>query len=327
MSTSMIPADVTAVLQGFAYAIRDNTGVLCLGGDDRLAFLDRQTTNALKTLSPGRLVPTVLTSPTARILDFMHVFSRGDDLLVLTLPGHGMSSARFLQGKIFFMDKVSVQEQTAEWLLIELLGPQAGRIASLLDLKHVDPQSVHRVQHAAAAEAWLLRGRGLGIGDHALLVPRATATAWQTMLQQAGAVAVRPENYEILRIAEAVPGAGTELTPDYTPLEANLRYAIAENKGCYTGQEIIARQITYDKVTKTLQGLRLPAVVPPGSQLYAGEQAAGLITSVATSPRCGGIALAYVRRPFAQRGSELSVKLADHNIVATVVTPPCPIDP
>ncbi len=329
LSQSMtFPADYTAALQGLAYTIRTETGLLRLDGDDRLPFLDRQSTNALKSLPAGRLVPTVLTSPTARILDVLHVFADADTLVVITLPGRGRETARFLQGKVFFMDQVIVRDESAAWVQFDLLGPRLAALWEAWGLASAPGnQSAIHITHAEAGDAWLLHGNGLALQGYVLLAPAAQAAVWEAVLQAASAVALAPRHYEILRIESAMPGPATELTADYTPLEANLRFAIADNKGCYTGQEIIARQITYDKVTKTLVGLRLSAMVVPGTQLFGAEKIVGVVTSVAESPRCGPVALAYVRRDQSHRGNELHAQNEQNAITATVVTPPCPFDP
>ena len=103
------------------------------------------------------------------------------------------------------------------------------------------------------------------------------------------------------RVELGRPAAGAEMVEEYSPLEAGLAWACAENKGCYTGQEIIARQITYDKVTKTLVGLRLPLLF--GSDVLA-RDAAGTVTSVAYSPALDApVALAIVKRPYNTPGT------------------------
>jgi folate-binding protein YgfZ len=116
------------------------------------------------------------------------------------------------------------------------------------------------------------------------------------------------EDYSILRIEAGLPAAEAELSEDYTPLEAGLQSAISSTKGCYTGQEVVARQLTYDKVTQHLCGLRLEQRTQPGERLWAADGSrAGKITSAASSPLFGEIALAVVKRPFHQPGERLGV--------------------
>jgi folate-binding protein YgfZ len=112
--------------------------------------------------------------------------------------------------------------------------------------------------------------------------------------------------YHARRIELGRPLPGAELTGEYNPLEAGLAWACAENKGCYTGQEIIARQVTYDKVTRTLAGIVSDQPLSVGSALSVGSRAVGAITSAAYSPLLGmPISLAIVKRPHDAAGSEL----------------------
>ena len=123
-----------------------------------------------------------------------------------------------------------------------------------------------------------------------------------------------------MRIEKGIPAAGHELVEDYTPLEIGFRCAISDNKGCYTGQEVIARQINYDKVTKHLVGLCLEKIPLENLTLYSGEnnQPAGKVTSSELSPRFGPIALAVVKRPFHEPGTELFLRFDDAELPALV---------
>src|SRR5690606_39681801 len=113
----------------------------------------------------------------------------------------------------------------------------------------------------------------------------------------AGAVPLGEEAYDVLRVEAGLPASGTELTEDFTPLETGLAYTVSTSKGCYTGQEVLARQINYDKVSRQLVGLRLKEPAPAGSAVRAEGRPAGTVTSVVLSPEHGWIALAVVRRP------------------------------
>ena len=114
-----------------------------------------------------------------------------------------------------------------------------------------------------------------------------------------------------MRVESGSPGAGHELTEAYTPLEVHLNYAISDKKGCYTGQEVIARQINFDKITRHLVGLTLESTTEEGTSLVSGSTPAGTVTSTVISPRFGPIALAVVKRPFDKPGTILTVEGGD----------------
>jgi folate-binding protein YgfZ len=125
--------------------------------------------------------------------------------------------------------------------------------------------------------------------------------------------------YERYRIELGRPVAGHELTDAYNPLEAGLAWVCADNKGCYTGQEIIARQITYDKITKSLVGLRSAHLLPVGAEILVDGRAVGAVTSATENMDAQApIALAIVKRPFHEAGATLSV---DGQAVEVVTLP------
>ncbi len=302
-----------AALEGSAYLIQDRAGCLRIGDADRVAFLQRQTTNDLSLLSPERSVLTVLVSPTARILDVLRVIQAGEELIVLTLPGHGGDTARYLKRRIFFMDRVTLEDESERYVQVDLEGPQAGdALLSLGFPMAPDLDGVVRIENAGealiAAGALLLAAgqRGLSGAGFRLLVPSDSWEELRGRLSGAGAEPLSPESYHILRVEAGLPAGGAELTEEFTPLEAGLEYAVSGAKGCYTGQEVLARQTTYDKVTQHLVRLRLEAPAVPGERLWAGDKPGGVITSAAVSPRSGPVALGVVKRPHHEPGSELT---------------------
>jgi folate-binding protein YgfZ len=140
-----------------------------------------------------------------------------------------------------------------------------------------------------------------------LITPAAQFDQTGARLSAVGAVTLQEEAaYHARRVELGRPLPGRELTGDYSPLEAGLAWACADNKGCYTGQEIIARQITYDKVTKHLVGLSSTTLLTAGSVLQAEGRDAGVVTSAAYSPTLDkAIALAIVKRTYAAAGQQL----------------------
>ena len=119
----------------------------------------------------------------------------------------------------------------------------------------------------------------------------------------------------MLRGEAGKPGPAAELTSDYTPLEVGYFEAISKSKGCYTGQEIIARQLTYDKVTRQLTGIKLKEYIEPGAVLKVADKSIGTLTSVVHSPRFGIIGLCLVRKGFEHPGQELTV-VNSHNFIS-----------
>jgi len=303
--TPVDQAEYAALTNDAALLARPDAGVLRLTDADRQDFLQRMTSNNIMALRPGQSAVTVLTSPTARILFVFTVIARDEDLLLLPAPGQSQALARHLRGQIFFMDKVKVHDLSEEWARLRLMGPQAAHALASLGLE----------ASSLAANEWATQGDLIVVAQpqyevpgFELLVPVAEVASVNATLQAEGARAISNDAYHARRVELGRPAAGTELVEAHNPLEAGLAWACAENKGCYTGQEIIARQITYDKVTKTLVGLRLDSAVAEGSEVTAEGRTVGTITSVAQSPALNApIALAIIKRPHNAPGTKLQV--------------------
>lgn len=291
-------------------------GYLRLTGADRRVFLQRQTTNHIDLLAPERSLLTVLTSPTARILDVLILLDEGEFIGILTLPGSGVATYRYLRSRIFFNDKVSIHDDSEAWMQIDLFGPES---ASAVEGLGMLPPAEANTVYPGPDGARLLRLEPAFSLGFRLLLPAAAASQTEAVLS-AGLERLSTTDYDRLRIERGLPAAGGELTEDYTPLEAGLSVAVSNHKGCYTGQEIIARQITYDKVTRLLCGLRLSAAAEPGADLAAADGSpAGKLTSVANSPHLGWIGLGIVKRPYHQPGNTLRISGAGASITAATV--------
>lgn len=292
--------------------LRSDAGVLALTDSDRVDFLQRMTTNNIAALRPGQAAVTVLTSPTARIVHVFTVLRRSDDLLLLPAPGESAALERHLRGQIFFMDKVRVHNLSADFARLRLAGAHAGDVLSRAGLPAPQADDQWHEQDGVI----VLAQQKYEAPGYEILAPAARAEDTQKTLEAAGAVLVAEAAYAARLVQLGRPAAGAELTPDYSPLEAGLAWACADDKGCYTGQEIIARQQTYDKVTRTLVGLRSANALTPGAALTADGRDVGLVTSVATSEDGAPIALAIVKRPHNEPSAHLRAGEFDVEVVA-----------
>ncbi|HUF39471.1 MAG TPA: glycine cleavage T C-terminal barrel domain-containing protein [Anaerolineales bacterium] len=297
-------------MEAFSHACYHVTGAGCLriSGADRVDFIQRQSTNDLARLSAERHLATVLTNPAARIIDVLQIFNENDEALgAVTLPGRGPATALFLKKRVFFNDKVVIEDLGGSHRIIDLLGARAGG-PTPAPLPETAPGEV-RTTSLDGETIKVLGMTGPGGPVLRLVAPAASLPALTGLLERAGFPALSPEQYERLRIEAGLPGAAGELTEEYTPLELGLRDLVSDTKGCYTGQEVIARQITYDKVTRGLAGLRLDGPVRTGARVLAADANVGTLTSYTHSPQAGHIALAVLKRPHTEPGT--AVKIAD----------------
>jgi folate-binding protein YgfZ len=307
--------DYTTLRDGAALQLRPNDGVLSITDADRSDFLHRMTTNNINALKPGQSAVTVLTSPTARIVFVFTVICRPDDLLVLPALGETAAVERYLRGQIFFMDKVKVRNASADYARLRMMGAKAdAALAALgIDLAAAS-DGVWQAQNGVLAVKQL----AYDVPGYELITPPAQLQTVVDGLTTTGATMLQDETaYQARRVELGRPLPGHELTGDYNPLEAGLAWTCSDNKGCYTGQEIIARQITYDKVTKTLVGLRSAELLTVGAEIRVEQRNVGIVTSVAHSPTLDApIALAIIKRPYNVQGTQVSVGEFKAGVVA-----------
>lgn len=300
-------SDNIQILAAPAFFPIPQSGYLRIEGVDRLSFLQRQTTNDLNSLEPGKVLTTVLTNPAARILDVLTTFSKDESLELLTLPGHASSTFQYLRSRIFFRDRVEISDLSHEFVQIDLLGPHLGEALHFADLSgRPVSESLINVELFGVSTSLI----GLNHWGWRLIIPIEEAIDFTNHLEACGITRLNERQYDTIRIECGRPAARHELTDDYTPLETGLSFAVSDKKGCYTGQEVIARQITYDKITRRLVGISLESESLPGEDVKAASsgQLIGKITSVTESPRFGWIALAVLKRPHDQPGTAVVIE-------------------
>ncbi len=292
-------------------------GYIRVSGKDRLDWLDRQSTNNLRNLTPHRAVRTVLTSPTGRILDVLTVIDEGETLGLVPLPRYGERTLHYLRGRIFFMDKVKVTDATEETGILVCEAPDMGAVVHALGLERAPALDEILITDVHGVPVRAVGTPGLTGTACMLVLPRDGLAAVERQLKSAGIVPIDETTYEILRVEAGLPGPGHELTDAYTPLEVGLDTLIAEGK-CYPGQEVIARQITYDKVVRRLVKLCLDTAVEPGAEIVVDGKAVGTVTSAVVSPREGPLALAVIRRPYFDSGTRVHIPVGDTLAQGTV---------
>ncbi len=310
--------------QAAAYFRPAALGSMIVAGKDRESFLQRQTSNDIRQLEPDRALLTVLTSPTARILDLLYLLAEQDQIRGLTLANTGGKTASFLKSRIFFKDQVTVQDTSAEVVQINLVGPEWPQVlerAFGISFSELD-RVVSFETEGHLVRVWA--GQPAIMPGAIFLAPAGAVEAVIQQIESAGASRLSTDAWDVIRVEFGLPGFQAELSEDFTPLEVGLSQAISDSKGCYTGQEIIARQITYDKITQQLRVLRMETLLEPGAQIRVEGKKAGVLTSAVQSPRFGPLGLAVVKRPYNEPGTMLELETGEEGslISARVVELP-----
>lgn len=273
-------------------------------GKDRVDFLQRMSTNDLLKLQIGQGAATVFTTPIARIIDRTVVYVRENDVLMLTSRGNQGRVLQWLRKYIFFNDEVQLKDVTEEVGMVSVYGATVHPLLQSLTDEDFSALPLHHWRAAQIAEAEVTIGRADPIGGSGfhLMFEQAAQEAINQVLREAGAVSIGEETYQILRVEAGRPEFGRELGDEYIPLEANLWSDVSFSKGCYTGQEIIARMESRQRLAKQLVGLRFEHEVKLPAQLFGDDHEAGVVTSVVRSPALGWIGLGYLKPALAAPG-------------------------
>lgn len=290
-----------------------------VAGKDAGALLHHLTTNDIKRLKPGSVQDAVLVSNKARVLDWLSVFHLADGFLVLTSPNRRDIFAPHARRFVLFRQDVQIEDVSESSAMFGLFGPDAEEVlSSLCPTSPIEAGEVRELD-CGGATIMAARTRRLPCGGGYWLWSH-DRERLQQLVQKSGAPSVDAETYNVLRVESGLPATGLELSEDVNPWEARLDESISLSKGCYNGQEIIARLNTYQKVKQRLCGLRLETALDMGTaaELKVDGRVAGAITSSVLSPRFGPIALAYVRGEWQQAGQRLQVNASGNEQSAIV---------
>jgi len=331
-----------AALNGVALADEGDAGRVFLRGKDRAALLQRLSTNDVGRLRPGQGARTVLTTPIGRIIDVLTVHVLEDALLIVSSPGQGGPVWAHLKKNIFFNDQVSLEAAGRSHSQLALYGPVAAVLLEQVSgaaLSELPPQHTATID-LAGVPVLVARRDPIGGASFTLYLPAEQLDAVRDALVAVGVVPLDAGTLDILRVERGYGAFGRELSQEYIPLETGLLDAVSFTKGCYVGQEIIARMESRGRLAKVLRGLKLTTndegrmtkdaesdplvfgrsslVVP--AKLEVDGKEAGDLTSVVVSPRFGPIGLAYVRSAHAAPGG--SVGIAGTHVRGEVVELP-----
>jgi folate-binding protein YgfZ len=292
---------------------RSERGKLLVTGPEAAEYLQGQLTNDTEAIEPGEGLYAALLDRKGHMKADMRVLRPGEGPdLWLDLEPEGLEAARRHLGMYKIGREVDVVDATAERAILSLIGPRAVEIAGSAPL----PENSCEEVTIGGAEC-LAVGTAAGID---VFVPTAERDRVHAALLAAGAVEVSAEAAEILRIESGRPRFGAEMGTETMPAEAGIvEAAVSFTKGCYIGQETVARLHYKGKPNRHLRGLKLSAPAQPGAPLRLGEKEVGTLGSAAVSPALGPIGLAILRRE-AEPGATLAV--GEDGVTAEVVALP-----
>jgi folate-binding protein YgfZ len=287
-------------------------GVIAVTGPDGAEYLQGQVTNDVEALAVGEGQYAALLDRKGHMQTDLRVLRVGDEEIQVDLePAPKDAALRHLTMYSIGRD-VAVADATAERALLSLIGPRAAEVAAAPPL----PEFANESTTVAGIPALAVGARD-GID---LFCAAADRDRLLAALLEAGAVEVTPEAAEIVRVEAGVPRFGAEMDARTMPAEASIvEDAVSFTKGCYIGQETVARLHYKGRPNRHLRGLKLSAAAQPGASLRLGEKEVGTLGGAVVSPALGPIGLAIVRRE-AEPGTELTV--GEDGVTAEVVALP-----
>jgi len=298
------------VREGCGLVDRSERGKLAFTGAQARSFLQGQVTNDVEALTPGTGCYAALLSPKGKMLGDLRILDIGEEVWLDTERSALQELFNVLHRARLGYD-AELHKRTLQQGLVSLVGPGARPVAG------PDAERLPDAEHAnAALEVDGIPARAIVTDLGIDLVCDAEQTAALiAALTARGAQTVSEAAAEVLRVEHGRPRYGIDLDETTIPQEAGLNErAVSFSKGCYVGQETVARLFYKGKPNRHLRGLRLSAPVEPGTELTAGDRVVGRIGSVAVSPEHGPIALALVRREV-EPGAEVSAGTASATVV------------
>ena len=322
-------------------ALRESAGVLdlsfrgriCVTGGDRVRFLNGQVTNNVKDLRAGAGCYAALVTAKGKLQSDLNIYCLPDELLLDFEPGLAEIVTQRLE-KFIIADDAQVVDASVYYGLLSVQGPRAETVVKGLALGldiPAQPYSIATAKDATLGEIYVMNQPRLSTSGFDLFVPAAALGAVMDKLiasaKQAGGRACGWQALEMARIEAGVPRFGLDMDETNLASESLDERAISYAKGCYIGQEVIARIRTYGQVAKALRGLRLAddlkTLPVKGDKLFHDGKEAGFITSALASPALkANVALGYVRKEANQIGTELILKTADGESLLKIVELP-----
>ena len=321
-------AEYQAVRQTVGLSDLSHRGKIRVTGDDRVKWLQSLISNDILPLQPGQGRYSSFLTHKGKMLGYFRVYTLSDCLWVEDVGEVGDATFQALRKFLLYGTKAKMENCAESWGLLLISGPKACATVNAafgVDMSDLKPVSAIAAQIGGHA-SFVLRTEETGEDDLEILLPTdALSAAWERLLEAGatyGIKAVGGHAREALRIEAGLPKAGPDLNEEIVPPEANLEgKAFSLNKGCYPGQEVVARMDTYGNIRRHLVGLVVKSSALPtkGAKLYSGDREVGWVSSATMSPQQKGvIALGFPLRDFSTPNTALTVEIDGTRYDATV---------
>ena len=321
-------AEHRAVRQAAGVADLSHRGKVRISGDDRVKWLQSVISNDILPLQPGQGRYSSLLTHKGKMLTYFRVYLQADAVMLEDAGEIGDATHAALRKFLLYGTKAKMENCLESWGLLLVSGPKASlvvKVAFGADVEDVQP--VNFITAAIGGQqAMIIRTEETGEQDYEVLIPaEGLIAAWERLMEAGASHGIKPfgtQAREALRMEAGIPKAGPDLNEEIVPPEANLESkAFSLSKGCYPGQEVVARMDTYGNVRRKLVGLVLKhSTIPPhGAKLFSGDREVGWVSSATNSPQLNAvIAFGYPLRDFSAPETALTVEVEGKHLAATV---------
>jgi aminomethyltransferase len=330
-----VPAHYGDPSAGYS-AVRNAVGIMDLSsrgkirvtGEDRVKWLQSIISNDILPLTPGQGIYSTFLTHKGKIIAYFRVYQLGDALMLEDIGETGDTTFATLRKFLLFGTKAKMDNCGETWGLLLISGPKALELIRSTfgtDLSSLKPLSFEKLE-IDGHPALLIRSEETGETDIEILIPSGgLRSAWERLWTAGDSMGLQPfgtHALETLRVEAGLPKMGPDLNENIVPPEANLEgKSFSLSKGCYPGQEVVARMDTYGSVRRRLVGLTLSESAVPlsGAKVYSGDREVGWVSSAVLSPLLGkAIAFAFPLRDFSKPGTDLEVDTEGRRVTATV---------
>ena len=316
------PGEYEAARNRVCIADLSDRGKLRLGGKDHLKFLQGMLTNDVIKLEEGKGMYAAILTVKGRMVSDMRVYREKDSVLLDLEPGLNAKVGELLK-KFRLSYKATIDDLTEGMGIISVIGPHAaGVLEKVIGKENLPVNDLDHVRASVAGrEVSVIKTRRTGEeGYDIYALTDGLADVWGLLMEKGNNFGIKPAGrgaLEILRIEAGIPVYGIDMDDDTIPIEAGIWDALNFEKGCYVGQEVIARIKWRGHVNRHLLGFISDGDRVPerGSEVFLGEKKIGRITSSGFSLSLGKpIALGYVRREFKEPGTRVEIRSPDGSI-------------
>lgn len=325
-------AEYQAVRRAVGLSDLSHRGKIRVTGEDRVKWLQSIISNDILPLQPGQGRYSSFLTHKGKMLGYFRVYAQTDAVWLEDVGEVGDATFSALRKFLLYGTKAKMENCGESWGLLLVSGPKAcATVNSALgvEMKDVKPISFVTAQ-IGGQTALVCRTEETGEDDLEILLPAdAVVTAWERLIETGAPHGIKPVGSharEALRMEAGLPKAGPDLNEEIVPPEANLEdKAFSLSKGCYPGQEVVARMDTYGNVRRHLVGLLVKSstVPPKGAKLFSGDREVGWISSATQSPQLNAvIAFGFPLRDFSAPDTQLTVDVDGKRLPATVNTLP-----